>query len=75
MKIFLREFLITIILAVIIYVVVTATVQNNVVIYSSMEPNFYEGQRLLVNKAVYYLHAPERGDVIIFQRAAYRADS
>ena len=31
-----------------------------------MEPGFHEGQRVLANKAVYHLHPPERGDVIIF---------
>ncbi|GAH85361.1 unnamed protein product, partial [marine sediment metagenome] len=31
-----------------------------------MEPEFQEGERLLVNKVVYYFHEPERGDVIIF---------
>lgn len=31
-----------------------------------MEPNFEEGQRVLVNKVVYSFHEPERGDVIIF---------
>ena len=30
-----------------------------------MEPNFYDGQRVLVNKIVYNFHEPERGDVII----------
>jgi len=31
-----------------------------------MEPSLEEGQRLLVNKAVYKFHEPERGDVIVF---------
>jgi len=30
-----------------------------------MEPEFQEGERLLVNKVVYHFHEPERGDVII----------
>ena len=30
-----------------------------------MEPNFYEGERLLVNKVVYHFTEPKRGDVII----------
>ena len=32
-----------------------------------MEPNFQDGQRLLVNKVTYKLHEPERGDVIVFR--------
>ncbi len=31
-----------------------------------MESTLKDGQRLLVNKVVYHLHEPERGDVIIF---------
>jgi signal peptidase I len=32
----------------------------------SMRNNFYDGQQLIVNKVVYYIHKPERGDVIVF---------
>jgi len=67
MKTFFREFLGTIILAAIIFFVLQATVQSFIVVGISMEPSFHGGQRLLVNKAVYYLHEPERGDVIVFQ--------
>jgi signal peptidase I len=31
-----------------------------------MQPNFEEGERLVINKLVYRLHQPERGDVIVF---------
>jgi signal peptidase I len=31
-----------------------------------MEPNFFEGQFILVNKLAYKLGTPERGDVIVF---------
>jgi signal peptidase I len=67
MKNFLREFLITVGLAVIIFVVAQRTVQTYEVFMTSMEPNFHEGQRIVVNKAVYYFGDPERGDVIIFK--------
>jgi signal peptidase I len=33
---------------------------------TSMEPNFHEGQRIVVNKAAYFFGGPERGDVIVF---------
>lgn len=32
-----------------------------------MEPNFHDGEFLLVNKIVYMLHAPERGDVVVLR--------
>lgn len=65
MKTFLRDVLTTFLLAAIVYVGLSYTVQDYVVRQSSMEPNFHEGQRVLVNKVVYKLHAPGRGDVII----------
>ncbi len=34
---------------------------------SSMEPSFHNGEYLLVNKLVYRLNQPQRGDVVIFR--------
>ncbi len=67
MKAFFREFLITLILAVAIFFAVQASIETFVVIYTSMEPSFHDGQRLVVNKAIYHFRPPERGEVIIFQ--------
>jgi signal peptidase I len=67
MKTFLREVLLTIILALIIFFAARATIQTFIVVMSSMEPSFYEGQRLVVNKAIYFFGEPERGDVVIFR--------
>lgn len=67
MKIFLREALITIVLALIIFLAAQATIQTFIVVMTSMEPNFHDGQRLVVNKAVYIFGEPERGDVVIFE--------
>jgi signal peptidase I len=67
MKHFLREVLITLLLAVIIFVVAQRTIQTYEVFMTSMEPNFHEGQRVVVNKAVYFFGDPQRGDVIIFK--------
>jgi len=67
MRTFLREIIGTIILAVIIFVLLQTTFQTFIVVGSSMEPNFQWRQRLLINKAVYHFHEPERGDVIVFQ--------
>lgn len=65
MKTFLRDIVITIVMAIVIFFLLQATVQSYVVVYNCMEPNFQEGDRLLVNKVVYYFHQPERGDVVI----------
>ncbi len=66
MKAFLRELLLTLILAIVIFLLLQTTVQSFVVVGSSMKPNFQEGERLVINKVVYKLHEPERGDVIVF---------
>lgn len=67
MKTFLRDTLITLILAALIFLGLQVTVGSVIVDGPSMMPNFQDGQRLLVNKAVYkFFHPPERGDVIIF---------
>ena len=73
MKAFLREILITIILAVAIFLLFQTTIQSFVIVGSSMEPNFHEGERLVINKVVYSFKEPERGDVIVFHRPNRRS--
>ena len=34
---------------------------------ASMEPNFQEGQYLIIDEASYYLRPPQRGEVIVFR--------
>jgi len=67
MKPIVRDILITLAAALVIFFGLQATVQNYVIWENCMEPNFYDGQRILVNKIVYNFHEPERGDVIILQ--------
>ena len=68
MKIFSRDILITLIAAAVIFFGLQATVGSFIVDGPSMLPNFQNGQRILVNKAVYrFFHEPERGDVIILR--------
>jgi len=61
-----RDFIITVILAVVIFFALQFALGNFVVIGSSMEPSFYEGDRVVASKLAYKLGDPERGDVIIF---------
>jgi signal peptidase I len=63
---FIRETLETIALTLIIFVVIRAGVQNFRIEGYSMEPNFHDGQYLLISKVDYVLHPPERGDVVVF---------
>ncbi len=67
MKFRLREMLATLLLALIIFLAAQATLDSYMVIGASMEPNIHQGQYLLVNKVVYHLHPPERGDIIVFR--------
>jgi signal peptidase I len=62
----LRDIGLTLIVAIVIFLLLQATVQSFVIVGSSMQPNFQEGERLLINKVVYKLHQPESGEVIIF---------
>src|SRR5260370_39611621 len=36
------------------------------VAYASMEPTLFLGTHYLVNRLVYQIHGPERGDIIVF---------
>jgi signal peptidase I len=65
MKTFLKEMGITLGLALIIFLGFHAVIQTYIVREQCMEPDFYEGDRLLVNKLAYKFGDPQRGDVII----------
>lgn len=67
MKSSLRDFLVMAAVAALVFVALRTTVQTFVVYGPSMQPSFWEEQRLLVNKLVYNFHEPQRGDVIIFR--------
>lgn len=66
----LRELLETIVLALVIFLVVRQGMQNYRIESHSMQPNFYEGQFVLVNKLAYKLGEPTRGDVVVFRNPA-----
>ncbi|MGE5139415.1 MAG: signal peptidase I [Rudaea sp.] len=62
----LRELLETILLTLVIFFMIRFAVENFRIEGYSMEPNFHDGQFLLVNKIAYKIGHPERNDVIIF---------
>jgi len=66
MRAIFRDILITLILVIAVFLALQVTFQRFVVVEHCMEPGLQEGERILVNKVVYHLHEPERGDVIIF---------
>lgn len=67
MKPVIREILITVLIALVLFLGIHYTLQNSEIISGSMEPTLAIGERLLVNKLAYkFGHAPQRGDIIVF---------
>ena len=62
-----REIIETIALTLFIFIVIHFTVQNYLVDGISMQPGLQNGEYVLVNKVAYLFHAPERGDVVVFE--------
>ena len=67
----LREILETIALTVLMFLVFRFAVQNYRVDGLSMLPTLQDQQYIVVNRAAYLFHPPERGDIIVF---AYPVD-
>ena len=61
----LRDIIIIVVIALAIFLVTRLVIQNYVVEGPSMEPNLETGQWVLVNKVVYKLHPPQRGDIVV----------
>ena len=64
---FVIETVITLALAVALFIGARMTIQTYEVFQSSMLPNFHAGERVVVNKAVYWFREPRRGDVVIIK--------
>ena len=62
----LRELIETVVLTLVIFFLVRTVMQNYRIDGISMEPNFQNGQFLIINKLSYKLGQPRRGDVIVF---------
>lgn len=67
-----REVVETVLLAVIVFLVVNAATGRFRIDGSSMEPTLHDGEYVIINRIVYKLHPPERGDVIVFRRDGRR---
>ena len=65
-KAILREVVETAIMTLVIFLLVRAGFQNFRIEGQSMEANLHDGEFLIVNKLVYYIHPPQRGDVVVF---------
>jgi signal peptidase I len=65
-KSLLRETIETVVLTLLIFFLIRTFIQNFRIEGASMEPNMHNGQYLIISKVTYWLHPPERGDVVVF---------
>ena len=63
---FFDEAIRTIIFVIIVTVLFDMAIPRSLVDGRSMEPSFYDGERLIVSRLNYLLTTPKRGDVIVF---------
>ncbi|MEO8082898.1 MAG: signal peptidase I [Ardenticatenales bacterium] len=62
----LRDLVEAVVLAAVLWFVLQFALQSTIVEGTSMEPNFFSGEWVMVNKLAYRVGAPKRGDVIVF---------
>jgi len=71
-----RETVTTILLALVLALVIRAyVVEARIIPSGSMLPTIEEGDRVLVNKIVYHLRQPQRGEIIVFEAPVMMPDS
>jgi signal peptidase I len=62
-----REVLITLAIALVVYLGINLSLQNAEVLGQSMEPDLHNGERVFINKLAYrFGSTPHRGDIIVF---------
>lgn len=64
---FVREILEILTLTLLMFLILRFAVQNFRIDGPSMEPSLHNQEYILVDKAAYLFHGPERGDVIVFE--------
>jgi len=65
-KVLLRDLVTIAVIAGVIILILQAVMQKFIVDGPSMDYTLRNGQQLMVNKIIYSLHEPERGDIIVF---------
>ncbi len=60
-----REVLETVLLTVVLFLVINTLTGRSQVNGFSMEPTLHDGQYLIISKITYWIHPPERGDIIV----------
>ncbi len=70
----LQDTLETLLLAVILFLVINTLTGRYQVHGQSMEPSLRDGQYLLASKVTYWLHPPERGDIVVLDPPGEKSD-
>jgi signal peptidase I len=70
----LREIVETLLLTLLIFLLINALTGRFQVRGSSMEPTLQDGQYLVISKLSYWIHPPERGDVVVFRPPGNRKE-
>jgi len=65
LKMLVGDFLETLLLAAVLFLIINTFTGRYQVLSVSMEPTLHEGQYLLISKASYWFHEPERGDIMV----------
>lgn len=66
----LQDMLETLLLALIIFLIINTLTGRYQVHGQSMEPSLHDGQYLIASKVTYWLHPPERGDIVVLHPPA-----
>jgi signal peptidase I len=64
----LREVIDTIVFIVVVYVLVEMAAPRFLVDGPSMQPTFWDNQRLIISRVHYMVDDPERGDIVVFNK-------
>jgi signal peptidase I len=67
MRNFIRELIITLVVAIVVFLLLRLAVGSYTIVSQAMEPNIDIGQRILINKMAYKFGEPQRGDVIYYK--------
>lgn len=70
----LQDTLETLLLAIVLFLVINTLTGRYQVHGHSMDPSLQDGQYLLASKVTYWLHAPERGDVVVLNPPGDQSD-
>lgn len=70
----LQDALETLLLAIVLFLIINTLTGRYQVHGQSMDPSLHDGQYLIASKVTYWLHPPERGDVVVLDPPGQQSD-